>query len=562
MIVELTVENIAIIERAQLVLGPGYTVLTGETGAGKSLLIDAIELALGERADFELVRSGMRAATVSVVFDLSQRPEIVERCEELGIPLEESTLYLQRELIAEGRSQCRAGGKLLPVAVVKQLGSILVDLHGQHDHQALLNSEGHDEHLDAWIGHPADTLKVQVAEKFARAAEARRRLEGLRAGLRDREHRLDLLKFQANEIESVAPKAGELEESETMLSRLKHTEKLAEASFSALEATSDGESNAADLLGVAVANLQAAVKFDPTLEPAIEALNGALVSMQEAAHELRGYAESLDADPERLEEVAGRIDALKRLRRKYGVDEAEVLAFLEKVREELDLLEDGAESEEELATAYSGALAALVAKSGELTKLRQERGVEFDRLVAMELSDLGMERAQFRTHFSPREPDADGADSVEFYFSANAGEPQKPLSKIASGGEISRVMLAIKSSLAGKAGVPTLIFDEVDAGLGGRAAATVAKKIEELASHYQVLVISHLPQIACRATTHYRIEKGESDRRVVASVRRLNDEERVREIARMLAGEEVTNSAIANAREMLSGKVVASALFD
>ncbi|AIE86128.1 DNA repair protein RecN [Fimbriimonas ginsengisoli] len=551
MIVELTVENLAIIERSQLVLKPGFTVLTGETGAGKSLLIDAIELALGERADTELVRTGASRASVSVVLDLSNEPAALARCQELGVGLEGTTLYIQREVAAKGGSQCRIGGKLTPVSTLRQLGSFLVDLHGQHDHQSLLDAERHIGFLDEWIGGPVVELLQRIEAAHERALEANRRLTSFRQGLRDREHRLDLLRFQVNEIEAVNPQPGELEELDAQLSRLKYAEKLATASFGALATVADQENCAIDQLGEAVKLLESAIRYDASLESVVAPMREALIEVEEAAHTLRGYSENLEADPARLDEVAGRIDSLKRLRRKYGADENEVLEFLHDAREQLALLEDGEASEEELVEAASRAGAALNEVASELTSLRKERAVEFAERTQHQLRDLAMDRAVFSVDIRPKPADATGADQVEFFFSANLGEPPRPLGKIASGGEISRVMLAIKTAMAGRAGVPTLIFDEVDAGLGGRAAVTVARKLGELAEHYQVLVITHLPQIAGRADHHFRIEKDESSGRVVTSVRLLEEHERVEEIARMLAGDHVTDAVRANAREML-----------
>jgi DNA repair protein RecN (Recombination protein N) len=562
MIVELTVENLAIIERSHISLGPGFTVLTGETGAGKSLLIDAIELALGERADAELVRTGAARASVNVVLDLSNESIALEKCAELGIPLEDNLLYIQREVFAEGRSQCRVGGKMIPVSALKQLGQFLVDLHGQHDHQSLMDPARHIGYLDDWIGKPAAELLAGVVVAFGEAEDARRKLNSLRAGMRDREHRLDLLRFQVNEIEATSPVAGEMEELETQLSRLKHTEKLASAAFGALESISDQDDCAIDLLGSALKNLEDCVRFDASLEERIAPIREALIQAEEGVHGLRAYAEVLEADPAKLEEVAARIDALKRLRRKYGEDEGKILEFLENARHELALLEDSEASEEDLRAAVDRADERLNKIAGELSKLRKGRATEFSGLVQTQLRDLAMDRALFEVDFKGKPADASGSDQVEFFFSANAGEIPRPLGKIASGGEISRVMLAIKTALAGRAGVPTLIFDEVDTGLGGRAAATVARKLEELATHYQILVISHLPQLASRATTHYRIEKVESNGRVATQVRLLPPQERVEEIARMLAGEHVSDSALANAREMLKGKIPAQSLFD
>lgn len=555
MIVELTVENLAIIEKAQVSLGPGFTVLTGETGAGKSLLVDALELALGERADTELVRTGAFRAGVSVVLDLSSQPALLAQLTYDGVALEDSSLFIQREVFAEGRSQCRIGGKLTPVSILKQIGTLLVDLHGQHAHQSLLDADRHIGYLDAWIGPPTTALQGQIRQAYGVAEEAKRRLSALQASMRDREHRLDLLRFQVKEIETVAPQPGEVEELEAQLVRLRNVERLASVSFGALEALQEKEGCAIDAIGTAVKALDTCTRFDAELEAVLEPLRSALYALEEGTHGLRAYSDALEADPAVLEQVAERIDALKRLRRKYGEDEAQVLEFLERAREELASLEDSEWSEAALAHAVQEAEGRLIELCSNLSLMRRERAGEFAELVERELRDLAMERAIFEVRVATKPPSADGADRVEFFFSANAGEPPRPLGKIASGGEMSRVMLAIKTALAGKAGVPTLIFDEVDAGLGGKAAAVLGKKLEELAQHYQVVAISHLPQIASRAVTHYRIEKGESGGRVTTNVRLLKPDERVEELARMLAGEHVTESARQNARDMLSGAV-------
>lgn len=556
MLVELAVENLAILERAEVRLADGFTVLTGETGAGKSLLVDALQLALGERADSDLVRAGSSRATVAASFDLRAHPDLRAQCEELGIPLEDGRLRVQREVMAEGRSQCRVGGRLVPVATLRRLGLRLVDLHGQHDHQSLLAPERHLDFLDGWIGEPAHEGRAAVAEAVAELGEARRRLAALRSGLRDRAQRIDLLTYQLQEIEAIAPQPGEMEEQEALLSRLKYAERLAQAAFGALGEIADEEGAARDRLGSALKALEEVVRFDPGLEEALGPLRDAYYGLEEATLSLRGYAEALESDPARLEETAGRIDALRRLRKKYGEDEAAVLAHAERAREELDVLSDAEANLESLEAEVASASERVRAACEGLSALRAASAVTFADRVQAELRDLAMDRAVFSVRIEPKEPEADGADRVEFDFTANAGEPPKPLSRIASGGEISRVMLAIKCASAGRAGVPTLIFDEVDTGLGGRAAAVVAKKLEELARHVQVLSISHLPQIAARASAQFRIEKQERGGRVVATVTPLSADERVAEIARMLAGEAVTDSALANAREMLSGSHV------
>jgi DNA repair protein RecN (Recombination protein N) len=552
MVIEITVENLAIIEQTQIRLGPGFTVLTGETGAGKSLLVDAIELALGDRADSDLVRAGASRASVSVVFDLSDQPALRERCHELGIPMEDNLLYIQREVFAEGRSQCRVSGKLTPVAGLKQLGQMLVDMHGQHDHQSLLHPDRHLGFLDGWIGEPAYSLCAQVTEELETVEHLRRKLNAIRSGLRDREQKIDLLTYQINEIETASPQIRELETLENQLSRLKNAESLALAATGALEALSSGDVTSVDLLASSIRSLEDAAKLDDALNTVLEPLRTAFYSLEDGIRELREYENSVQSEPEMLEETAARIDTLRKLRRKYGDDEAAVLLFLENAQSELALLTDFEENEADISEKLTAAGTKLSTTCAELTTLRKEKATEFAHLVEEQLHELAMERALFEVRIEPKAPDPAGADKLEFFFTANAGEPVRPLAKIASGGEISRVMLGIKTATAGKAGVPTLVFDEVDAGLGGRAAAVVALKLEQLAQHYQVLVISHLPQIASRASAHFRIEKTETAGRVRTSVRSLLHEERVDEIGRMISGAQLSESAKQAAMELLA----------
>jgi DNA repair protein RecN (Recombination protein N) len=370
------------------------------------------------------------------------------------------------------------------------------------------------------------------------------------------EQRIDLLRYQLEEIDSAAPQIREREELQAQLDRLRHCEKLAEASFAALAALADEENNAYDRAAMATKALEGVTQFDEELQVPLETLRGAVVGLQEATYALRGYAEGIEADPNRLEAIEARMDVLHRLRRKYGDDEAAVIAYGDSAREELESLTYGADDEEGLAEELATREVHLEQAVKALTELRRERAVVFAEEVQVGLRELAMDRSVFEVAFGAAPVDASGGDRVEFFFSANAGEPPRPLAKIASGGELSRVMLAIKSVYAGKAGVPTLIFDEVDAGLSGRAAAAVAAKLEALSIHYQVLVISHLPQIASRARRHFRIEKNERNGRAVTEVAELTSAQREHEIARMLAGEAVTDAALANARALLAERTV------
>ncbi len=551
MIAELRVENLAIINHVELSFNGGFSVLTGETGAGKSLMIDALELALGERADTDLVRTGAAKASVQLVLDLSARADLLAPLSELGLELEDGRLFVLREVFAEGRSVARVNGRTVPIATLKAVGRLIVDLHGQHQHQALLDPLTHVGYLDQWIGVESFAALRAVEAAFATYSGVRSKMDALRRGLREREQRLDMLRFQVNEIRTFSPVEGEEVELTATLSRLKNLERITSSVQSALAALSEGELNARDLLAGGSSAVSDAVRFDPSLEPVASGLESAVVNLDEAVHTLSSYIERLDADPGLLDSTTERLDGLKRLKRKYGESEAAILAFCFSAEEELATLEDAEASEESLAQQLSIASEELRSACAALTTVRRSRADAFVSSMREHLDDLSMGKARLEVSIKPCEPSGAGADEVEFLFSANAGEPPKSLAKIASGGEVSRVMLALKSALAGRAGVPTLLFDEVDTGLGGKAAAAVGRKLAALGSFYQVIAISHLPQVAACAAHQYRIEKREQDGRSQTSVVPLSQIDRVEEIARMLAGDEVTETALANARELL-----------
>ncbi len=554
MLEELTVENIAIIDRAALPLGPGFTVLTGETGAGKSLLVDAIGLALGGRADSDLVRHGAAKGVVTITVRVQERAELLEECAKRGVDLEDGRLLVQREVGAEGRSSVRLNGRTAPLSTLRGLGDLLVDLHGQHDHQSLLNPDRQLDFLDDWIGLEALALREEVAQRLAEFEACRRKLATAQSSRRDREQRLDLLRFQVAEIQAAAPKPHEGESLQKSLVRLQNAERLRAVAASALERLSEQEGSAIESVGESAKELQPLVELDASLSPIVESLVQSQLLLEEAIRGLSDYDDAVEGDPVALEETAARLDLLQRLRRKYGDDEQEVLAYLARAESELDSLQNEDASEEQLALELAAAKDRLDELAASLTRLRTAKAGEFARQVQAELVDLAMDKASFDVRLSPKPVEPDGADRAEFVFSANPGEPTRALSKVASGGELSRVMLAIKVASAGRAGVPTLIFDEVDSGLSGRAAAVTAKKLSQLALHYQVIAISHLPQIAGRANCHFRIEKVEESGRVVTRLRLLEAEQRVAEIARLLAGEQVGPSALANARELLAAE--------
>ncbi len=551
MISELRVENLAIINHVELSFNGGFSVLTGETGAGKSLMIDALELALGERADTDLVRTGAAKASVQLVLDLSSRPDLVAPLSELGLELEDGRLFILREVFAEGRSVARVNGRTVPIATLKALGRLIVDLHGQHQHQALLDPLTHVGYLDQWIGAEALAALLAVDEAYSRFSAVRTKMDALRRGLREREQRLDMLRFQVNEIRSFAPIEGEDEELTATLSRLKNLERITQSVQVALASLSEGEVNARDLLAGGSSAVSDALRFDSSLDSVATGLEAAIVHLDESVHTLSAYFERLDADPGLLDLTTERLDGLKRLKRKYGETEVAILNFCQSAEEELSTLEDAEASEESLGKQMEAASAELATACDRLSTVRRSKAEAFVGSMREHLDDLSMGKARLEVSMKPAEPTAAGADEVEFLFSANAGEPPKPLAKIASGGEVSRVMLALKSALAGRAGVPTLLFDEVDTGLGGKAAAAVGRKLAALGAFYQVIAISHLPQVAACGAHQYRIEKREEAGRSQTSVVALSQEDRVEEIARMLAGDQVTETAMANARELL-----------
>ncbi len=539
MIRTLSVENLAIIESVKIELGEGFTVFSGETGAGKSLLVDAMQLALGGRADSLQVRTGNERAVIQMVIHSSD--------EESGNPPQQ----IEREIYREGRSVAKVDGKVMPVASLREIGKSLVDLHGQHDHQQLLNQETHGETLDAWLGEAALSLKLDLGEKWDQYTIQARRLDSLRKGRREWERQVDSLRYQIEEIEEICPAVGEFEQLEIQISKLKNAEGLARAVSDALALLADNEENATDMAASAAKSLGSALKMDGSLAGLADTLNDSVILMQDAAHDLRAYLDGIDASPQLLDECQARLDGLIKLRRKYGEDEHEVLTHLARCQQELQELTEFSGDEESLSADVDAKEEIALEAARKLSDLRRSSASRFEDAVLKSLRELVMENAAFEVVQVPSELSRNGIDRIEFYFSANAGEPAKPLAKIASGGEMSRVMLALKTALAGRAGVPTLVFDEVDAGLSGQAAAAMARLLRQLGNHYQVLVISHLPQICAQAGSHFKIEKVVRGGRTVTVVKEVVGSAREEEIARLVAGEEITTASLAHARELL-----------
>lgn len=579
MLVEIAIEQFALIDQLRLQFTRGMNVLTGETGAGKSIILDAVQAALGGRTSADVVRAGEERAAVEALFDLSTVPKAASRLREMGIPVEEDgLLVVRREISRTGRGAIRINGRTATVGMLREATQGLVDLHGQHEHQSLLQSEKHMDLLDQYggsllheEGKPLELLdryaNLDLSELRVRIAEVVRELHQVQAELRelvgderDRARREDLLRFQVQELKAARLKPGEEEELEAERQVLAHAEKLkltAGQSYAALYEGGGRQASAIDLLGRVRSDLEDALRHDPTLAEAVELVTSALVNVQEASHLLADYQERIDHDPQRLAAVDSRLDQIGGLKRKYGDSVEEMLAYLAQVEQELERLEHSQELIAQLQERERtlGLEAEELARA--LTRARTEAAERLGARVARELTDLGMPNARFVVAVEgPAEPSyrtvtARGWDRVEFRFSPNPGEPVKPLARIVSGGEMSRIMLALKVILARVDGIPTLVFDEVDTGISGRAAQAVGEKLALIAGDRQVLCVTHLPQVAALADQHFRIEKSTAGGRTITRVDTLSAEGRAAEIARMIGGAEVSHYTMEAARDML-----------
>jgi DNA repair protein RecN (Recombination protein N) len=563
MLSQLTIRNFALIEELSLEFGEGFSALTGETGAGKSILIDALSAVLGERAAAEWVRTGAEKAWVEAAFELpgAEEPGLQEW-------VEDGLLILGREVGRGGKSQCRINGRLCTAGVLREVGQRLVDIHGQHEHQSLLAAERHVDLLDAWAGEAVLERRRCAEARHRQWLDARGELEALHTDERERARRVDLYRFQVEEIDAANLKSGEEEELLADRSRLANAEKLSAATAASRGALSDGDPAAADLLAVAARELEAIAGVDEALAPILEGVQTALYAAQDAALELRNYQDTIEFNPARLEAVQARLEQLRVLKRKYGETVEEILAYREQAAAELHAIEHGEERAAALAAEIARLEGELDTAVAELHAARSAAAARFEQALVAELRDLHMEKTIFQVYLEAPRPAAEAgtrgfaavAGRVEFLISPNPGEPVKPLARIASGGELSRVMLALKSAMARRgaetptetsAAVPTLIFDEIDVGVGGRTAHVLGEKMAALGTTHQVLCVTHLPQIAGLAGAHYSVEKQVIGDRTRVEVRRLEADERIQELARMLGGSPAT--AEQHARELLHG---------
>ncbi|HHX38601.1 MAG TPA: DNA repair protein RecN, partial [Armatimonadetes bacterium] len=495
MLSELHITDFALVDELSIRFGPGLNVLTGETGAGKSIIIDAISAILGMRADYDLIRTGAQRAVVQAAFDVSDAPEARAAATEAGIESEEDLLLVTRELQASGKSQCRVNGRLATVSMLRALGRTLIDVHGQHEHQSLLSVSRHLDLLDAWAGPEVMELRARFAERFRALASLDEQIEKLTTDARDRARKVDLYQFQIQEIDAAGLHDGEEEELEAERLRLANAEKLFLNAGQAYDRLR-GDDALLDGLAACQELLEGLAEVDRSASSLLDTVGSALYQLEDAAKELRTYRDSIEFNPERLEEVQERLIALQHLKRKYGDTIAEILAYREQLAADLDGLTHSEEREAELRQQREAVHAEVTALAEQLTHLRRETTGRFQDAVEAELAALAMEQTRFRVALEIGALGPTGTDRVEFLISPNPGEPLKPLARIASGGELSRVMLALKSILARVDRVPTLIFDEVDVGIGGRTAHVIGEKLAALGKEKQVLCVTHLPQVA------------------------------------------------------------------
>jgi len=550
MLTELRIRNFAIIESLTLPLARGFNVLSGETGAGKSIIVGALGLLLGERASTDLIRTGADRATVEGVFDVADRPEIAVLLDERGIDAEESFVVLKREIVGAGRARAWVNGTTVSAAILAEVGRLLVNLHGQHEAQTLLDPDAQRRILDAFAG--ATESASAVRDAYDALAHVRREIADLRRRRADAEKRADYLRHVVQEIETAKLVDGEDARLEDEARRLENAEELRELSTTIVECIEGEEESVLQRLASVERVLSTIQRVDPTLARLQELYDTAYYNLEALAREMTEYEASVELDPERLDEVRRRRDQLFRLTKKYGPTLADVIEAGRAARGELDLVDSADLDLRTLEDRERSATQMLHERAAALSSLRAQASERLGRAVDDVLPDLGMPDGRFHAALVPmREIGADGAEAVEFRVSLNVGHEERPLARVASGGELSRVMLALKTILARLDRVPTLIFDEVDAGIGGRVGLQVGETMRRVASYHQVFAITHLPQIAARAHHHILVSKGARGGVTTADVAVLDGELRITELARMLGGDPESEVSRAHARELL-----------
>ncbi len=552
MLRELSIRNFAIIDDLTVNFYDGLTVLTGETGAGKSIIIDAVHLLAGGRGSLEFIRHGARKAELGGLFEVpSSNHPIYAKLEEAGVEAEDGTIILRRDLNDSGKSVCRVNGKLVPLSILREIGSSLIDIHGQHENQELMDEKQHIHLLDHFAQDELRTIKEQYTSLYDEYRSLKRELAALNLDEQRTAQRIDLYQFQINELQEAALQINEEEALLEERKRLMNFHKIYERANVAYEAIS-GEARGLDFIGNAMNALEDIVELDGKFKEASESVASSFYALQDAAYQIQHVLDDLEFDPERQNEVEFRLAQYQTMKRKYGTTVEEVLAYYEKIEEELMQLLNRDETMQQSEKQLLQMEKELAELAMQLTVIRKENAERLSEAIMNELRVLHMEKATFIVNFKELEQfDSLGKDEVVFYISTNVGEPPKSLPKIASGGELSRMMLALKTIFSSSDGITSIIFDEVDTGVSGRVAQAIAEKISDISDNSQVLCISHLPQVAAMADQHYYIKKQVEDERTYTTVTNIGERERVEEVSRMMSGAEITDLTLQHAKELI-----------
>lgn len=547
MLTSLKIENVAIIESAAIEFGCGLNVLTGETGAGKSIVIDSINAILGERTSRDIIRTGAQSAKVYAVFE-DVNAKVRKFLDENGIDCEDGVLIINRTLSREGKNVCRLNGTPVTVSMLREIGSELIDIHGQHDNQALLSPEKHCGFVDSFAGNAE--IIADYREKYGRLCEVRSKLKKLTTDESSKSQRIDFLTYQIDELEKAEITPGERDELKARKTLINNSQKVIESlnvAYEALKADGAG----IDMITDAESEISDASAYIEALGEASEKITDIRYELEDIAETVRDAMSEVDFDQSELEEIDERLDLLYRLSKKYGNTEEEMLEYLEKAKTELDNIAFSEEKVKELQKQEKEALDETEAAAKKLTESRKAAGEKLSEAICSELEFLDMPNVRFVVKCDDIGLTENGKDEIEFLISANVGEEPKPLAKIASGGELSRIMLAIKNVLAEADGVDTMIFDEIDTGVSGRAAQKIAMKLRSASKGRQVICVTHLAQIAAQGDVHLYISKSVSDGKTYTNIKSLIEEDRVAEIARIMGGMEITKLQLESAREML-----------
>lgn len=564
MLRQLDIHNIALIDHVSIELAPGFNILTGETGAGKSIIIDSIHGILGERVSKDLIRTGKEKASVEAVFEIAT-PGVLEIFEKFGIePEEDGTVIISREFTQTGKNTCRINGKMATLSMLKELGEQLIDIHGQYDNQSLLRTESHIRLLDLFGGETIEQIKNQYSTILEAYKETKSRLKSISGNVGERERKIDLLKFQIDEISEAELQTGEEESLIKQRMILSNSEKIMDAlslAYAFLLSGSNSKSSASDNINEALRELSNISKLDERFQEIKSRVEDISYQLEDITEEIRSQRDQVEYNPEILESIGERLDLIFRLKRKYGNTVEEVMKYGEGAQKELQELNDSEEAVVRLNQQLSKLSEDLYQKAYQLHLERVKAAQLLEKSITHQMNDLEMKKASFKVKIEfddtrdankERKFGNNGLEKIEFLISPNAGEPLKPLSKIASGGEMSRIMLAIKTILANVDEMPTLIFDEIDIGVSGRAAQKVGEKLSFLSKNHQVLCVTHLAQIASMADNHFLIQKFSQENKTETRVEKLNSQGIIEEIARILGGANISEITLKHAEEMIS----------